>query len=56
MNLIELCCDDDSNLCRLAPEFGFKDCQRVTLLQRFDLPRGLMEARSFIQGRSQVAV
>ena len=51
--LIELCCDDNSGLSKLAGSFGI-EAKRITRDERFDLRRGVNEALSFIGAREDV--
>ena len=44
---LELCCDHDSGLCNLAPEYDFSP-QRVTQDERFDRPSGMHLASTFV--------
>ncbi len=44
---LELCCDYDSGLCNLAPEYDFSP-QRVTQDERFDRPSGMHLASTFV--------
>ena len=45
--ILELCCDADSGLGIAAPDFGFAS-GRITVAERFDLPRGVATALRFV--------
>ncbi len=46
--ILELCCDHDSGLGTAAPDFGFVS-GRITVDERFDLPRGVTAAQRFVE-------
>ncbi len=47
-SFLEICCEPNSDLSALAPEYGYVNVRRITIDDRFDLPRGVNTARSFI--------
>ena len=46
-SLVELCCDSDSVLGERAAAFGIES-SRITVVDRFDLPRGVAKAQSLL--------
>ena len=48
--LVELCCDPDSELGKLAASYGLESL-RITQNDRFETPAGVQKARSFLETR-----